>query len=227
LMDRIVLVGEQLRRAIGAWTHPLVTCASPATYRLERRTVCAVVVLGDDALRILPPRATLDRARRAGAEVWVVAVAALPEVLAPWLNSGNGRFVAASEFLNELAAVIRRLGRPVVPIEGLVDGRVADLCPDARRMLQVLRRLRRPRVKSWAAQLGIDRHTLTRRSRRHFGAPSDDVLWRWIVVAVALMGRDGKTVEQCAFAVGYSDASSLHRAFRTRGLDVPPGRATV
>ena len=75
--------------------------------------------------------------------------------------------------------------------------------------------------------LGVGPTTLARGLRRTgLPPPSQFLVWGRLLVAGAFLARDGRTVEEAAFALGYSSASALARAMK-RKTGLTPGEVAV
>ena len=75
--------------------------------------------------------------------------------------------------------------------------------------------------------LGVGPTTLARGLRRTgLPPPSQFLVWGPLLVAGAFLARDGRTVEEAAFALGYSSASALARAMK-RKTGLTPGEVAV
>lgn len=80
----------------------------------------------------------------------------------------------------------------------------------------------RPTASAMAAALGHTRTSLAKALRSvDLPPPRRLLVWGRLLLAGAYLGRDGHTVEQTAFMVGYANASSLTRAM-TKEVGVPP-----
>jgi serine-type D-Ala-D-Ala carboxypeptidase/endopeptidase (penicillin-binding protein 4) len=72
-----------------------------------------------------------------------------------------------------------------------------------------------PDVDTFASGLGLTTGGLTRLLRSEkLPPPSRLLLWGRLMLAGALLGRDGQTVEEAAFSLGYSTAAALARAMK-------------
>lgn len=74
-----------------------------------------------------------------------------------------------------------------------------------------------PTVGELAAAFGLSGRSLARELReRGLPSPNQFLLWGRLFQAAHLMNGPGRTVEEAAYAVGYSSAAALSRVFRQR-----------
>ena len=79
-----------------------------------------------------------------------------------------------------------------------------------------------PSVSRFAAALGHTTRSLAQLLREDgLPPPNRLLLWGRLLLAGAYLGRDGRTVEETAFLLGYSTATALSRAMK-REIGKPP-----
>jgi AraC-like DNA-binding protein len=182
-------------------------------------------VLGDGALHGLDPEAVADAVMDRCFKLLLCPETVNGALLAEWKQAGLTDVVKPRRLSKRLRQIMPFFERPTLEVEDLFDPEDAEqVPPEARHAISILSALRRPTANAWSEALGFDRHRLRRMCLTSFGVPTDRVLWVWLARGVQELRHQGATLEDCSFVFGYSNAGSLHRAFKRRGIDVPPRR---
>jgi AraC-like DNA-binding protein len=180
-----------------------------------------VVVLGDEALQRLNPSVIARYLRRPGCVSLGSARVCPAHIVADWARRCPVQFVPEGE-LSRRIATARGLGSAI-----LADAEPSsDPCDRRERMrkaLLVLQRSRDYQVKTWAADLGTDRHALKRLCAATLGVTPEEIAWVFFDARVHREILHGRSDAEVAASVGLANAYALRRAYLLRGLPYPRG----
>lgn len=222
---RVAVVG----RLPGTATLPICRRLDPALLAREPWDAADVLLLCDEALRSLDPRATAvalgsgQRRGDIGAARPVVALvpqATSYETVAAWVAAGFTRVVAAPD----VRALVEEIGRCARSYDAALGD--LELPAQPRELgLRVVRALEAgpaTRPGELARRLGWSRHRLRRVCLCELGVSPNELLRRRLVAAVRRLRAEGASIDDVAARLGYSEASALSRAVRRTGATMPP-----
>lgn len=214
--------------ALVEWTGPiprgLRASARIVSYRQALACLadgCSTLVLADRAIESLDPGEFRSAVPRLRPDILLCPSDCSYKRVTLWTRAGFVDVLPPTDLPNRLAAAPARSPLPTLALRDWLPPPLPRAGTAAERAIRRVPDLPALTVKCWAAALGCDRHALMRTCKDALDRPPSSVLrhYRDAVVRMVL-GSSGSLVD-AARRVGYSDASTLHRAYRREGRKPP------
>jgi len=159
-----------------------------------------------------------DAYRRMAAAAWLAPCAACYSCVANWTTAGIGPTVDSADLELRVTDFLARASRPAsAPREWLPARHLARAGPEALSLIRAVPSLEHFTVDAWSCAVGRNRHSLGDCIARELGASPSEVLWWYRLHVARVLRRRGRSRDEIARQIGYSDRRALRRALRQHG----------